>query len=398
MIPFLKPYIDHKELLGTLRFIKNSREEFESRFAVKFEAHYAVSFPWARSAIFALLRSLNIHDSEVILPAYTCIVVAHAVVMSGNTPVFVDITEDGFNMDITRVRNAITKKTKAIIATNLFGYPLDIDELKNTVDNDDIIIIQDCALAAGTTFHNKYIANEGTAAIYSFNVRKPMTTMGGGMVTTNDESVFNQVKDYRDRHFSTPNVFTKFKKYIFFLSQYLAFNKSIFSIIDYLAENTHFIDSIILDSNEEDIHLPEDYKDLLLNFQASIGSVQLEKFEEIIKNKRRIADYYYENLNHVQELRLPLPDKDSTYSHYCILINDKNGFIGYMRKNNIQIGTYFDYCIPNLSNYKKYKNGEFPNAQKCSREVVNIPNYASLSKTDQDYIIDKICKYYTLTN
>ena len=134
MIPRLKPYYNYEELVAALSFFReNSVSEFEKEFATKLNSEYALAFAYGRSALYAILKSLNISNQEIILPAYTCVVVANAIVHSGNIPRFVDISLDDYNMNLDLLEQNITEKTGAIIATHLFGYPLNVDLLNEIV-------------------------------------------------------------------------------------------------------------------------------------------------------------------------------------------------------------------------------------------------------------------------
>jgi len=121
MIPRLKPYFGIEELRSIFKKEENAVEKFEQEFARTFNAKYALSFRYGRSGLYALLKSLNIKNKEIIMPAYTCVVVAHAIVLSGNVPRFVDISLKDYNMNLEMIEKSINKNTGAILATHLFG-------------------------------------------------------------------------------------------------------------------------------------------------------------------------------------------------------------------------------------------------------------------------------------
>ncbi len=121
-------------------------DEFESAFARLVGQAEAIAFPYGRTALLILFDALGISGREVILPAYTCVVVAHAVVLSGNTPVFVDSEAGGFNMDLDKAAAAITPQTGAILATSIHGYPVNLDKLEAIMAaHPHVAVIQDCA-------------------------------------------------------------------------------------------------------------------------------------------------------------------------------------------------------------------------------------------------------------
>ena len=147
MTPRLKPKLGSAEFRVALQLgDENDTLRFEKAFARLMGQKYALAFPYGRTGLICLLRALGLKNQEIICPAYTCVVVPHAIVYSGNRPVFVDCGYDSFNMDLDLAEHAITEKTGAIIATSLFGYPVDIDRLESIRRRYPLIhIIQDCA-------------------------------------------------------------------------------------------------------------------------------------------------------------------------------------------------------------------------------------------------------------
>ena len=167
MIPRFKPCLGKEELFAALTPNRKAVERFEASFARTFEAKHALAFSYGRSALWAFFKAMNIQGAEIIIPAYTCTVVAHAIVLSGNRPRFVDITLHDFNMDLDQVAAAVNENTHAIIATHLFGYPLDIERLSEIVQEAEkrighkIWVIQDCAHAFGATWKDSLVCNAG---------------------------------------------------------------------------------------------------------------------------------------------------------------------------------------------------------------------------------------------
>jgi len=110
----------------------------------------------------------------------------------------------------------------------------------------------------------------------------------------------------------------------------------------------------------------------------------------MVKKRREIAEFYHANLKSNSSIVLPPIVEGAIYSHYCARVKDRDGFINKMREKGISIGCYFDYCIPELKAYWKYKKVEFPNSLICSREVVNLPNYLGLCQRELEYIINSL--------
>ena len=133
MVPRFKPDLGWNELSKIFQTNRGAVRRFESHFAQTFEAKEAVAFPYGRSAQWAFFRAVGLTNTEIIMPAYTCSVVAHAVSLSGNSPRFIDIDLSDYNMDLDEAEAAINRKTGAIIATHTFGYPQDLNRLEDMV-------------------------------------------------------------------------------------------------------------------------------------------------------------------------------------------------------------------------------------------------------------------------
>ncbi|MEG3603668.1 MAG: DegT/DnrJ/EryC1/StrS family aminotransferase, partial [Verrucomicrobiota bacterium] len=137
--------------------------KFESEFAEKFEAVDAVAFPYGRSAQWAFLKALEIENAEILMPSYTCSVVAHAVTLSGNKPKFVDIDLHDYNMNLQQAESLINERTRGIIATHTFGYPQDLERLERMVENAEkrfghkIWLMQDCCHAFGAQWRGRTV-------------------------------------------------------------------------------------------------------------------------------------------------------------------------------------------------------------------------------------------------
>ena len=207
MIPRFKPYLDRAEFLTLFRRNKGAVAKFEQEFAREFQTVDAVAFPYGRSALWAFFQAVGIHDAEVVMPAYTCSVVAHAITLSGNHPAFVDCTLTDYNMDLDLLPGAINENTRAVVATHLFGYPLDLDQVEKIVADAEqryghkIWLIQDCAHSFGATWKGRLVGSSGDTALYALNISKMITAIFGGILTFQDQELADKVRVWRDANF-----------------------------------------------------------------------------------------------------------------------------------------------------------------------------------------------------
>lgn len=395
MIPRLKPYFTGEELSAIFTAGPDSVKDFEEKFAAKFEAEHGVAFLYGRSGLYALLKCLGIVNAEVIMPAYTCVVVANAIVYSGNTPVFVDVSLDNYCMDLYLLEKAISDKTKVIIGTSLFGYPYDVDRLRDIIkcSGRDILLIQDCAHSFGVEYKNKLLCNMGDAALFAFSITKELSTIYGGMITTNNAGIYEKLKKYRDENFKEPSSSENLKMFALFLTAYIAFFNPFYGITNFLERRTSIIDPIAKYYKEDKIDMPEDFMNKLPSINARIGSIQIGKYDYIKKSRRSCAKFYNEALKSLKNITQPRLIDGATYLYCASMVNKKEKFIEYMRQKGIQIGEYLEYAIPYMKAYENYRNGDYPNAYKCSRHVVNLPCHPSLSGTELSRIAKDIIQY-----
>ncbi len=380
MIPKTKPYYNLEEIKAVFSSEKNPIERFEKEFAKVVGAKYALTFPYGRTAIYALLKIQKITNKEVIIPAYTCIVVPNAIISSGNRPKFVDISLKDYNLDISKIK--ITSKTGAIIPAHMYGYPCNIKEIRKKTGK-NIFIIEDAALALLTRDVGKY----SDAVFYSFNLAKQMCTFDGSIVTTNRRDVYEKLKAFRNENFKKQSLSSRLKRFVLFLSSYILFSKYVYGLVYRLASFSKAT-RVISNWDIESIEMPSYYLTLFSDLQAKLGLAQLEKLKENIGRRIELAEEYDKRLKKAKEIVKAPILKSSTYSHYTIRVKNREEFL---KKSRVSLGRNFDfdYFIPHTNAYKNFRiKGDFKNSIKAAKEVVNLPLRANLRKED----VELICK------
>ena len=379
MIPRFKPALGWSEFFALFKFNRGSVKMFEQAFAKKFKAVDAVSFPYGRSAQWAFFKALGIEGAEVIMPSYTCSVVAHAVSLSGNTPRFVDIDLYDYNMNLGLAEALITPKTRAIIATHTFGYPQDLDRLEKMVENAEqkfghkIWLIQDCCHAFGARWKGRLIGTSGDVAIYAFNISKLITSIFGGMLTFQDQELANMVRNWRDSNYQEPSLLKSLMRRLYLLAVFFAFYPTIYGLVWWIQSKTPFLNKLTKAYHlDNKIHFPPDYKDKMLDVEASVGLVQLVKYDEIIRNRRKKARYYRENLKKRSGWVFPPLVEGATYSHFTIRVPNREEVKKEYAKKGEEIGELIQYSVPNLDCYR-INNVECENASLCSQQTINLP-------------------------
>jgi len=397
MIPRLKPYLGIEEFLASFQRMPDAVERFENEFAHIFGARHAIAFPYGRSALWAFFKALGIEEAEVIMPAYTCVVVAHAIVLSGNRPRFVDISTDDYNMGLTQFAEAINERTRVVIPTHLFGYPMDVEAVDEIVRAAEaryghkIWIIQDCAHSFGVKWAGKLVCSQGDAALFGLNISKTITSIFGGMLTTNDQVLAENLRSWRDNHFEQPAPTKAISRWLYLSAVYPAFQDVFVGLVYWLGEKTPLLDRLTKAYHlDEKIHFPPDYMERMCLIEAQVGLTQLRKYAEIVERRREHARYYTEQLQGVPGLELPPLIDGATYSHYVVRVHDRDQTLKEMARDSVQLGQMIEYSVPHMESYREYSTQqEFPNSLMCSRQTVNLPVYASLNPKQRERIVQK---------
>ena len=178
----------------------NECREFEKEFAVWSNSKYAIALGNGTLALDSALKALDIgFGNEVIVTSRTYIASVTSIVTAGAIPIFADIDKNSQNITTTSIRSMITKKTKAIICVHLAGWPCEMDEIIELANEFNLYVIEDCAQAHGAKYKSKPVGSIGNIGCWSFCQDKIMTTGGeGGMVTTNDKSLWSKMWSYKD--------------------------------------------------------------------------------------------------------------------------------------------------------------------------------------------------------
>jgi perosamine synthetase len=359
--PVAEPEIGEEELRNVVEAVKNGWisskgkfvEEFENSFAKYVGTKYSVATSNGTAALHLALASLGIGPGdEVIVPDLTFAATINAVLYVGAKPVIVDIDPNYWCLDPSKLEEAITSRTKAIIPVHLYGHPCDMDAIIEVAERHGLFVIEDAAEAHGAEYKDQKVGNFGHIACFSFYGNKIITTGEGGMCLTNDEELAEKMRILRD-HGMDPK-----KRY---WHNVVGFN----------------------------------YR--MTNLQAAIGVAQLGKIEKFIERKRRIARLYAEGLSSIDGITLhpEMPWAKCVYWLYSILINEeklglsRDVLAGKLQRYGIETRNLF-YTLHEMPPYRKYANSSYPASSTISRKGLSLPSSVKLNEEDIEYITQKI--------
>jgi dTDP-4-amino-4,6-dideoxygalactose transaminase len=381
-IPIAKPYLDrdeHSEILKTLESSWISMgpkcAEFESLLASYVGMKHARAVNSGTSALHLALIACGVKPGdEVIAPAFTCVATLNPVEYIGARLVLVDIETNTFSLDVAKLIDAISTRTRAIIAVHLFGLPANIEEINRIASKYRVKVIEDAALSLGARTKTRLVGSFGEASCFSFHPRKMITTGEGGMILTNSEAIANLVSELRNYGASTSSWFRN-RNNLFDLPNY-----------EYAGYN---------------------YK--LTDIQASIGIAQMKKLPMMLMMRRQIAKRYNEAFANLSWLRLPeeSPGQTHAYQSYVCLLNPyKDKDLNDLENTRYRFFRHLSDCgiasvqgaqaITTINYYQKkygWKHIDFPAALLAEKASVALPIYPSLSEKTQDYIIQSIYSF-----
>jgi perosamine synthetase len=393
MIPRFKPALGRSEFRACFSLPKKDDViRFEINFAQLMDQKYALAFPYGRTGLFLLLEALGLKNKEVICPAYTCVVVPHAIVFSENIPVFVDCERGGFNMDLDQVSAKITPRTGAIIATSLFGYPVNLDKLdKIRKDHPQVHIIQDCAHSFAAEWKGKPVQKEGIAALFGLNISKTLTSIFGGMITTDNEDIYQKLKNIREQRLKRPDRGKGIRRLLYLLAVYPAFWAPVYGLINRM-ERSGLLNYFVQYYDDTKIDMPSDYLEEMCGIEARVGTANIDKYETIVDNRTTAAKYYFEHLADKPDIRLPPKVEGATYSHFVIQVHDREEWLQYAIRKGVQLGWLIEYSIPEMNAYGGHRPKEFPVAAKYAETSVNLPVWGGVKIGKE--LIKKLNKLY----
>ena len=325
---------------------------FEKKFAEYIGIKHATSVCNGTAALHVSLLALGVGPGdEVIVPTLTYISSVNSIAYTGATPVFVDSLKDSWQMDPADVQKKITPKTKAIMAVHLYGHPCDMDALVSIAEKYNIFLIEDCAEAMGSLYKGTHVGTFGHISTFSFFGSKTITCGEGGMVVSNDETLFA-----RTFHFKGQG----------------------------LVKNREYWHDVI------------GYNYRMTNICAALGLAQLEQVDSFLEKKRTIAYWYKEFL---ESLPVTLHPEIGNVRHsywMCSILVEKpesrDPLREYLASEGIETRPLFNpvHTMPMYS--QKFQR--YPVAENLGWRGINLPSWPDLKEDDVKFICQKIAKFF----
>ncbi|MBB6428334.1 DegT/DnrJ/EryC1/StrS family aminotransferase [Algisphaera agarilytica] len=371
-IPLSQPDITDREIDAVVQTLRSGRlsigpklEEFEDEVARRSQRREGIGVSSGTSGLHLVLLALGIGPGdEVITTPFSFVASANCILMVGATPVFVDICPKSLNMDPAKVEAAVTDKTKAIIAVEVFGNTTHMAALEGLARKHEVALIEDCCEAlGGTASCGRAAGSFGRAGVFGFYPNKQITTGEGGMIVTDDDHLAERCRSLRNQGRAT--------------GAHVGTDKNAGS---WLA------------------HERLGYNYRLSEINAALGLVQMQRLDEMLEARRTVAGLYMRRLMDWDDLVLPTiePGAEATMSWFVFVLRltanyghtERDRIIQGMKRHEIGASNYFP-CIHLQPFYRQqfgFQKGDFPIAESISERTIALPFFNSLDATQVELV------------
>ena len=375
MIPFTKPIIEEEEIEAVKRVLESGMlaegkvsREFEKLFSEFIGTKFATVTSNGTTALSTALEAMGIQPGdEVITSPFTFIASANSIAMVGGIPVFVDINPDTYNLDPDLIEAAITEKTKAIMPVHIFGMPADMPRINEIAEKHNLQVIEDACQAHGGSINGKQVGSFGHCATFSFYATKNILTGEGGMITTNDEELYDKMLMIKNHGRGKQGGYS---------------------------------------------HYQIGYNNRMMDIVAAIGVEQMKRFKYVVEERRKTALEYDEFFSEFDEIKTQV-ENDGFKSAYHLYVPNlfsdrmtRDEIVSSLRDNGV--GSRAVYALPchkqdtyiniqqwrwaKFVDYPDYSKVSLPHAEEIGARHFDIPVHPSLTREQKESIKDAFRK------
>ncbi|GAA0083688.1 DegT/DnrJ/EryC1/StrS family aminotransferase [Clostridium sp. CTA-7] len=352
--------------------------DFEKEFAEFIGVKNAISVGNGTDALVIALKAMGIKEGdEVITTPFTFFATAETISAVGATPVFVDVNKDTFNIDVTKIEEKITSKTKAIMPVHIFGQTADMDEINEIARKHNLLVIEDACQAVGGKYKGRKIGTLGDVACFSFFPTKNLGCAGdGGIIVTDNDEIATIARALRT-HGSGEN------------------GQKAYNLLNNIDEEI-----ATAEGANDTVYNPLKYYNYLIGYnsrldavQAAILRVKLKEIDSWNAKRREIVELYNKALQNNDLVTPVCKDyNEHVYHMYILQSENREKVLANLKEAGIATGVYYPVPLHLQKVYKNlgYKEGDMPVSEYLSHRTFAIPVYPELTKEQVDYIISKI--------
>ena len=363
-IPLSRPDVTKKEIESVNEVLRTPYlsigpkiKEFETKIAQYTGVKYAVAVNSGTSGLHLIVRALGIGEGdEVITTPFSFVASSNCILFERAKPVFVDIDSKTLNIDCSRVEEKIGDRTEAILAVDVFGQPAEWDRLQEIAKKHNLKLIEDSAEAIGAEYKGRKAGSFGDAAVFAFYPNKQMTTGEGGVVVTSEEKIARLCRSMRNQGRSEGDGWLQHER--------LGYNYRISDI------------------------------------NCALGIAQLERLDEILGRREKVAQMYNQRLKGLEGVKIPYvsPSVKMSWFVYVVRLDDyytledRERVLEELKKRGIGCSNYFPpiHLQPFYRKMFGYEEGDFPVTEKVSESTIALPFYNNLRKEEIDYVCQRL--------
>ena len=376
-IPLSNPDISQKEIDAVIDVLCTPNlslgpklEEFENKFAEYVGSKYAIALNSGTSGLHLCIKALDIKDGDLVLTTpFSFISSANCILFERAEPVFVDIDEETLNIDINKLNYDVKKisakndKLKAILPVHIFGRPCEMDDIMSIAQDNELKVIEDAAEALGSEYLTsdkkwRKLGTFGDCGVFAFYPNKQMTTGEGGMIVTDNENIYKLCRSMRNLGRSEDGAWLQHER--------LGFNYRISDI------------------------------------NCALGIAQLERIDEMLAKREKVARLYNERLKEIDGLIIPQFEKNKKISWFVYVVRladnfsqeDRDFILDKLREKGIGCSNYFTpiHLQPFYRKMYGYRKGDYPVTEKVSNRTIALPFYNNLKEYQIHYVCDNLIK------
>ncbi len=373
-LPFTTACIDEETIESAVACLRSGWvatgprvQQFEKDLSHYLECPHSVAVNSATSGLHLALVACGIgKGDEVITTPLTFVSTVNSIIHTGATPVLVDVEDNTYNIDVSKIEAAITPRTKAIMPVHFTGLSVDLDPLYDIAKKYNLRVIEDAAHAIGSSYKGRKIGSFGDIQVYSFHPCKNMTTAEGGAISVHDEETAKKMRVLRF-HGIDKDAWDRYSK----------------------------------DGDQNLNVIAPGYKYNMSDLQASIGIPQLKKLDEMNVKRQKLVDRYQEAFKGWDEIT---PPQNVPYDHfnafhiYAILVNPeaagrtRDELITELKNYNIGCGLHYPavHLFPYYQETYNFKRGDFPRAETISDRIMSLPLFPQMSDGQQNRVISAL--------
>lgn len=369
-------------------------DRFERAIKEYLPVEHAITFDSGRSALYAVLGAMGIEEGdEVIMQAFTCVVVPNAVLWHRAVPIYCDIEKESLNIDPTKIEALINEKTKAIIVQHTFGKPAAIEQILAIARKHELRVIEDCAHALGSEWKGQKLGTFADAAIFSLGRDKVISSVHGGFAVTNNNELGGQIRRIQQESPRTPclRVFQHLMHPIVCSIVLPLYNVlHIGKIVLVIAQNLKLVSKVFLPGEKQSVP-PAKITLQYPNALAHIACQQFRLLETFNEHRRKLARLYKEKLPNQELVNLETEREKHIYLRFSLLASNVDALKAQAKSQGIILGDWYDLPLAPkgvVNSNIHYQEGSCPIAEEVSKRIINLPTHPKVFAADVEKIVE----------